>query len=104
MSGDAQWLIEAIEQMHVVEYRNGQDFVLLEPYIYARVPGKGDAVIGYQVPRQRVYHSAPEGGWIEIAASELSRLAKAQRFASSRTVPQHLRARAIEVYCEVTVR
>lgn len=99
MKSDVQaWLIDAIENRRLAQYWNGQEMLLLEPHICGRVPGKGDVVIGFQVPRQRAYHSAPDGAWLELPIDEVSQLETEMQFSAGRKVLPHLEGRLLEVY------
>lgn len=103
MSGNAQWLIEAIEKKQLIYSRDAWGNIhTLEPHLYGLALGNQEVVIAYQVDGGR--RNAPSQGWAQHGLSSDLWSDSKKRFAAVREVPAHYRERIRTIFAEASSR
>lgn len=104
MTGREKWLIEAIEQRHLVQRLIRSQVTLFEPQAYARVRGGKDALIGYQVDGASRYHAVPNQ-WFVLLLDEESLVPDSERrFSAARVIPPHIQEQFQQLYLQAKGR
>ncbi|WP_136419955.1 hypothetical protein [Herbaspirillum sp. ST 5-3] len=98
MSGDASWLIEAIEQRKLVQRMQRSQVTLFEPQAYVRVAGGRDALIAYQVEGETRHHAAPHQWFVLILDAEALVPDPKRRFSAAREIPPNYQAQIQKLY------
>jgi hypothetical protein len=96
MSGDAQWLIEAIEQKHLLIYSRRGNTALLEPQAYALRRGNQEVVIAYVVKGNT--HIAERENWLVLGIGENLLPDSRKQFSVVREIPRHIQEQVQAVY------
>jgi hypothetical protein len=104
MSGDATWLIEAIENRKLVQRLMRNQITLFEPQAYVRIGGGRDAMIGYQVAGASQYHAEPNQ-WFVLPLDEGGLVPDpARRFSAVRKAPPHIQDLIQKIYLQAKAK